>query len=524
MEHNVHIRSLVWQHRGFLSIIFMVALVIRALVFFSYLSHDERYWQVDSNTYHVVATNIAQGKGYVGPDGSPHFYRLPGYPLFLAASYSLYGVDKKVALLPQIVLSSTIPVLVFILSLILFPGLLLLARAAGIFAIFHLGLVLYAGFFMTETLFLFFFLLFLLFFFRGVHCFFCKSKQGVFLVDQPVPYENISLWLPEPLMSTEGSTLFERSAGDTCPAFKTLPPQFFEGDPGVKAMVFAGVFLGLASLVRPVGHYALAVSLIVLALSNDLWKGKFVKASVLSIAWLLPVCIWLVRNVMLTGYLFFHTLPGGHFLYLSAARVAMHVHDCSYQQARQILAHEVQEKMRSYEQAKGSELLEIERCRIHEQLAVEYFKKDLWRSAQYWLTDMFRTMFSLYSSELLYLESGRQEIDYFQKGRAVGSLFERYIFPKTDSWLVKMIIWTELEFFILLILGFLGFMVRAAYRAWHKKYSLVCALCRGLPFMVLFVIIALAGGYSRMRLPLEPLLIVYSCAGWFLRMQKGDHA
>ncbi|MFA5306970.1 MAG: hypothetical protein WC365_05995, partial [Candidatus Babeliales bacterium] len=42
----------------------------------------------------------------------------------------------------------------------------------------------------------------------------------------------------------------------------------------------------------------------------------------------------------------------------------------------------------------------------------------------------------------------------------------------------------------------------------------VCSWIRMMPFIALFVIIALSGGYARMRLPIEPFLLMCSLLGW----------
>lgn len=442
------------QHGLFLAVLFLGALFLRAIVFYFYLGKNENFWQVDSTTYHLIAESVARGKGVSHPDGRPQFYRVSGYPCFLAASYALFGIDKKTALWPQIVLAAIIPLLVFFLSLTLFPKMILLARGASLYAACHLGFVLFSGFFMTESLFIFLFLLFAVFFFK------------------------------RPL---------------------TLSKAFF-----------AGLFLGAAGMVRPVGHYLLVVTLLLIfLLQQESFFKKIARSCMLTLGWLLPIIWWLLRNYLLTGYIFFHTLPGGHFLYLSAARVAMHVHDCSYQEARKILAQKADKAMRKKEIEVGRPLLEIEQCQVNEKLAVWYFKKRPVVAVKNWCIDMLRTMLSLYSAELLYLQSGRQEFDYFNKQRGFSSMVSRYLFPPTDNWFLRLIIYGEMFLFFFILLGFaLGLLqiiqklCILGFSALHQ--SDVVVWLQILPFMIFFIVIALSGGYARMRLPLEPFLIILS--------------
>ncbi len=437
----------------FLCILFLISLLVRAGVYNYYISKNNNYWQVDSQTYHLVAQQLASNKGLTLQDNRPNFYRLPGYPLFLAACYKIVGENKERALWVQVFLASLLPVLIFFLANIMFPTCLWVAYGASLYGAFHLGLVLFSGFFMTETLFLFFFLLFLICFFSIMCLWGCHSERVLSY--------------------------------------------------NIMAKVFgAGIFLGLASLVRPVGQYVIVLTLFLILFSGDHFKNKLIKMIILFVGWLIPVSFWLVRNYMLLGYVFFHTLPGGHFLYLSAARVAMHTQNCSYQQARENLRQEVNNLMVQQEYALGRPLTEIERCYAHETIAKKHFKSAPLITLKNWATDMLRTSLSLYSSELVYLEAGRNSPDYFNKDRTIWSFFQRYLFPQTEKvWLKYLIYYEIISFLIILILFALG-LLRSFYTEIYGTF--ITAIL----FMGLFIVLALSGGYARMRLPAEVLLII----------------
>lgn len=510
------------KNTSFLIILVTFAFLVRGAVFYGYLSQHERYWQVDSNTYHLTAQQIAQGHGVSKPNGQPQFYRVPGYSIFLAAFYKLFGVDTKNVLWQQVLLASFIPLLIFFMSLTLFPGNLLLAKISSLYSVFHLGLVLYSGFFMTETLFIFFMLLFSIFFFRSLRIFPRPSKQEK-AAQQALEHEFLDL---PPLVlldidqSQEFADFYERHFGNY-DYRALLSKQRQENYAAMTRLLFAGIFLGCGALVRPVGHYFLVLSLVVLWLGCDTWQNKIAKNIALMWGWVVVVAVWLIRNLMLTGYLFFHTLPGGHFLYLSAARVAMHVHDCSYQEARQILMHKAQQCMYQKQDKLGRPLLEIEECIIMEQLACSYFIKRPLIALKNWCTDMVRTLLSLYSAELLYLESDRQEVDYFAKGRGVWSMFSRYLFPQTDNVWLKLIVYGEIFLFLFMLIGFAGSIIIALSSiASGMHVQLRDALAKLLPFMMLFIIISLSGGYARMRLPIEPWLMIMAWLFWLTPFKK----
>jgi 4-amino-4-deoxy-L-arabinose transferase-like glycosyltransferase len=491
----------------FLVGLFILSCCIRVLAYHCYLSKNENFWQVDSFTYHRIAQGISEGKGISQPTGQPNFYRLPGYPIFIASLYKIFGQNPEKVLWFQVILGALIPLLIFFLSLVLFPNVLLLAQCASVYSAFHLGLVLYSGFFMTETLFLILFLFFSIFFFKRVHLWFCSTQEQL-LPAFTTPSSHMP-FIPEPLDQTPSFTqmygqLHEHSHDEAV--------AYVHGDQVFKGLALAGIFLGLASMVRPVGHYLVALSLLTLLFSNDGWRQFFKKSFTFFIPWLLVVTPWLLRNYLLLGHVFFHTLPGGHFLYLSASRVAMNAYDISYQDARQRLGTEVAEVMHDQQKVLGHPLNEIEKCYAHEQVAKKYFRSYPLITLKVWITDMLRTCLSLYSAELLYLESGRKEINYFDQGRSVWSVFARYLFPPVDSVALKIVVWLEIIFFLFILLGFFGGLVNLVTMicGYNAVAEVACSWLKVLPYMGLFIVIALAGGYARMRLPIEPFLIIFA--------------
>ena len=495
--------EIVKKEKYFLLILLAVSLFVRALTFQFYLGKNENYWQVDSGAYHKISESISDGDGYT-VNGESNFYRLPGYPIFLSIYYKIFGPDTKNVLWIQILFASLIPILIFLLSIVLFPRFLLLAKVVSFYSAFHLGLVLYSGFFMTESLFIFFFLLFSILYFSSFHWFFCRRHY--------FKYQDLQKMNP-----------FLFCASDMCtgPSFIALEEKeqnlyekrikSFE----CKKIFFAGIFLGLASLVRPVGHYMIILPILLLFFSSDIWKNKIKKSLFLFFGWIIIVFGWLLRNWLLTGYIFFHTLPGGHFLYFSAARIVTHTQNLSYVDAKKHLSNELGKIVEQKEESSGRKLNEIELCNVRQDLAVKYFKEYPFLAIKNWMTDIMRTSLSLYSSELVYLYNERKEFDYFSKDRGLWSLFERYLFPKVDSFILKTIIFLEIIFYLLILIGFFGAFIQSIF----NKYYL-CSFLKVLPFMFFFIFIGLSGGYSRMRLPVEPFLIIFSFSFWIPFFKK----
>ena len=124
--------SVIKKEKKFLIFLFFISFIIRALFFYLFLSKDENYLVADSQPYHCLAERIASGNGITNLDGTPQFFRLPGFPLFLATGYKLFDFDIEKALWLQVILACFIPILVFCLSLILFPSYVLLAKISSI--------------------------------------------------------------------------------------------------------------------------------------------------------------------------------------------------------------------------------------------------------------------------------------------------------------------------------------------------------------------------------------------------------
>jgi len=79
---KMNLATLLKNEKKFLFFLFILSLFIRILFFQIFEKNNPYQLIFDSGHYHNVAVNISQGKGISNNDGSPHFYRLPGYPLF----------------------------------------------------------------------------------------------------------------------------------------------------------------------------------------------------------------------------------------------------------------------------------------------------------------------------------------------------------------------------------------------------------------------------------------------------------
>lgn len=430
----------------FLFLIFVCSLIVRYAFFFFFTQYETNAWiYVDSDQYNTIALNVLSGKGFSCDQTNVQYYRLPGYPLFLALCYSVFPNNWHAALVIQIILASFIPILIYFLSLALLPEYVSFARVAAIISMIYPGFVLYAGMLATETLTLIFLLLFFILFFSA-----SRSSQ----------------------------------------------------------LFLAGIFLGVASLIRPVGQYVIVVSCIMLFLCSR----KKLSLS-LFIGWLVVVSPWLVRNYLLTGALFFHSLPGLHFLQYTATHAVMHAEKISYPQARVHVLDDWNNVIKNQEQACLLVLNDYERCVIGERLAISYVFKYPWYACKYSVGELVKTCFGLYSAIIL-LADGASWPDY---GRSVTIMkkIKRFLLPSLHRpWLVGFI-YLEILLLVLMLIGVLLFCYNVIYNVQAR-----CLFLSISPFIVLFILLTVAYGGARLRMPADPLLIIGSLYGWCLGLKR----
>jgi hypothetical protein len=418
------------QDRKFLWFLSCLSLIIRLFFNYFFLADNPCQLMYDSAQYHAVATALTDGNGFTNPDQSPHFYRLPGYPIFLGTVYAIFGVNPVYAMIIQIIFSSLIPLLVYMLFLLFFPGAVLGARIAGLLASVHIGFLIFSGLVMTETFFLVFFLLFCCMFFSD-----------------------------------------DRS-------------------------LFAGIFLGLASLFRPVGHYLVVVTLVLMVIRsqkirNMLW---------LLAGWVFVVAPWLIRNVLLTGSLFFHSLSGPHFLNHGAVRVVMAHNKISYDQAKVRVINDY-ETLLSLQKVPLDEPM----CsRIAEKFAFKIMCAHPVESIKLFVLNMLKTVFSLYSSELLMIDS-RGSLPPYEHNRSFFGMLKKFLVPKVNNAWIIAVIYGEMLFFLLMLFATLHYLVGALFN--RKRFLQILPI---ILFSALFVGLSCVCGFARLRITLEPFLLIFT--------------
>ena len=84
----------------FLIVLFVFAFIVR-LAFVLWLRDIHEFprgpLSLDDYEFHLLASNVATGEGYVYERGRPTSFRAPGFPLFLAALYVVAGLNSPLA-------------------------------------------------------------------------------------------------------------------------------------------------------------------------------------------------------------------------------------------------------------------------------------------------------------------------------------------------------------------------------------------------------------------------------------------
>lgn len=464
-----------------LFILFFTAFLLRAFVFYSYLSTGERYKQADSLDYHSAALTLKYGFGMSRPDtGEPQFWRTPGYPIYLLPFYKMFKQSgfqfsdaqtaQKASIWVQIFLSSFIPIILFYLALYLTSSFLIAFITAWI-SVFHLGLVLTSGYLLTEGIGLIPFYLFLYYFYRSFRPIFQQNGK--------------TLWWP-------------------------------------RQIVMAALMLAVYTWIRPMGNYiALAAILILLLFAQDNLKQKAKKAALFLIIFYTLLSPWYIRNYRLTGQWFFCPMFGAYLNSFCAPRIVSALNNIDLLESWKQLgfaAHTRHQELNEKSKLTG---LYTPREFACGQIAWPIFLNYPWLAFSDWIREVFKTTFDLYSSQLTAFINGcffyDPLIEYLSDKLA------DCLYKTPMPLLMRLIVFLELIYASLLWTGLIGglcffiiiptlrhFEVHQSRRAMFGLWMVI------LPMIAATVFMTGGFGYARLRLPIEPLMIILSLTWWYM--------
>jgi len=424
-----------------IGILWVVALLARIVFYALFLRDNPCLLMFDSGHYHTMAVHLLQQGAFCNGMGVYDFYRMPGYPMFLAACYNALGVWPQAAIAVQMIIAACMPVQVLFLTRAIgaacsFP-IQLTKRLSWIIAvimIFHVGALIFSGLLMTDMLFTMAFISFLHLFVKA--------------------YVREYSWY---------------------------------------SILFAGLLLGVCNLVRPLIFLPIVLGVLIFFLFPGEWKQRAFIALNFLIGWGAVVCCWLVRNWLLTGLWFLHTLSGPHLLNHGAVRVYAMANHTTHDAAREAVCAHV-----------SPQVSPILASQEEEQLARKVLLTYWPQTVQLAIINCIKTVAALYSSELLVIDAAG-ELPSYEGSCNLITRAKRFMCPEVRNVLIRYICWIEIIMQFLLMVGLSGFVLFC----WHFLCSkrlllLLVGIC------VCIIATTAICGFARLRLPIEPILIMVS--------------
>jgi len=273
------------QSRKWLLAVFVLAALLRLLVFATVYPDETRFRQPDSGGYDRPAVNLMEHHVYsisCNPPFEPYAYRVPVYSVFLAFVYAILGHHPPMAILFQIAINLVALYVTYRIGMMLFNR-AVGVMAAGALAV-DIGQVLYSNQLLTETLF--------------------------------------TLLLSLSIYSLLRFLEKERTGNG----------------------ILTGIFMGLAALCRPIALYLpiLLVAVFLIWFRADLLLG-FKRYVLIVCCFMLVLMPWLARNYHFFGVLQLNSSQGDTFLFYNAAYLRARVEGVTYAEARKELKQAVQD-------------------------------------------------------------------------------------------------------------------------------------------------------------------------------------
>jgi len=496
-----------------LSLLFFAALVVRAAVFFFYVQHEERYQQPDSNDYHIYAAKIVLNQPM------PRYWRTPGYPLYLSIFYRFFGVHsgtfsassatQKAAIWGQIILSSLIPLILFFLAYAL-TGSYLIAWILAWISVIHLGLVLASTYLLTEGIALIFFYLFLLFFYKSFRAYGEYSREN-----RP--------------------PLFAPTSHNALPKKDFKFEIFHQGKPYLSLAV-AALSLGITTWMRPMGLFiAIIAAALLLLFAQDTIQIKLKKVAFFLVIFFASIAPWYMRNYQRTGKIFFCPMFGIYLNSFTAPRILRDIYGLPLEKTWGYLQHQLSLEIQKDIQRKGLTNITpaTKNLPIPELLAGTISWPIVlahpWLAAMEWSKEVCISTFDLYSYQLIALVKKSFKSDPLEA--FLGERLAECLYRQPVPLFIRSLCWLEFIFSIFLWIGLLAgiwfFLLRTLIKKFQVPNELKAhgGLWLKTGFLIGATLFMTGGfGYARLRLPVEPLIIVLALTSWIYILKKKSHS
>ena len=434
--------------RNQLVFFFLIALIIRGIFFFNIIENRKVIFQPDSRMYTSLAEGIKQHGSLCYPDspGKPDVERMPGYPIFLFLILGLFGNNFLAVIIIQIIIDSLSCALVYCLGERLWEG---AGNLSALIACLNMGMITYSHFILSDSLFLFIFLLIIL----------C-------------------------LMT-------------------------FLREPNWQTAVALGVGIGLAAYIRPVIIYFPFflfpfIFLYIFIKEDAPFLSAVGKAALPVVVFIMIMSPWMIRNYKHYGNFKLTCQAGEHLL--------QYIVPFSWQYSRGIPFIEGMKKANGAFEKKileaGVDLQKIspfEKSELMVAMALDYLKEEPKAAIiKSWMMGMAKNLFSPAIIDLSYLLNIERPHFFYSKGK---TLFERgfnfiHSMPGFFGWTVVV----SIAFLLLArLIQLYGLFINVRHNKWEGMVLLL--------LVTYFLFVSGPVGYAKYRLPFEPILIILMTIG-----------
>lgn len=456
-------------------LLFLAAFAVRGVVFESFIRPAQRYHQPDSGDYHVCSVLLAYFKTFVRVDtGEPVFWRTPGYAAYLYPFYKLFpSTDAKFethaqahrwAIRFQILISSVIPWLLYLLAFEL-TGSTLIGWLLALMSVVHLGFVLASTYLLTDALASIFFYLFLI----------CLAKT--WLHAGQLQHNTRWYWL----------------------------------------MVGAAATLGIYTWMRPNGEfYAIVAALVMLCMPSLSWWDRIKKPLLFILVFFASLSPWYIRNYQHTGHFFFCPMAGVYLNSFCVPKILRRLTTNTFTEcanmAHGTVAQLTQQKAQQAKEAGDTRV--VSGYLIAKEVAYPIIKGYPLYFLQDWIAEVWKTVFDLFSHQLVAIVQNCYQWDPPEE--FLSKKLQTVLLGPIPLW-IKLLGWLELLLYIIMwigvVRGFAQFVYRPLLAWWRHGTPLPASTIVWLVCLVLFwgFVIQTGGfGYARLRIPVEPLVIIAS--------------
>lgn len=435
--------------------LFLAAFFVRAIVLYGYIQYEQRYCQADTLSYTYPALALYKGMGMVQPNNTPVFWRTPGYPLFIAPFYNFSDTDLWNFEYHEPVFKLALFVQILWCSLLPILLYLLAMTLTGspliAYILAAIGIV-HPGFILASTYLL------------------TDGPAQIFFV----------LYL---LLLLRGH------------------------------FITSALALSAYTWMRPMGQFVGIATILIIFLMQGTVTEKIRRSALFLIVFIASLSPWFIRNYQLTGQWYFCPLFGLYFNVFNAPKIRARIENIPHELAWKKQVHDGEQEVRreyAHYAATGNHKVICGEM-ICARSAMPWIMGHPFYFMYDWFIEVCKTTFDLYSYQFIMLYH-----NCFKWDPLVEYLPEKLadtLYRKELPWWLRLVAYAELVSEIALWFGIIaGFILVCGNRKFRNSYGALWVISC---IMIGAVVCQTGGfGYARLRLPIEPLIIILGLLFW----------